>query len=117
MSKPCKALFLTHNRLFVSNSILIQIFCEAVVFCASQGKQCDVSVLNHNPDRNGNMHHLGKVEKWSISVYANRLFGSAAFITKCLLVRPAQSRAPDACCPHSSIYSERLRFIFLGRRW
>lgn len=114
MSKPCKALFLTHNRLFFSNSILIQIFCEAVVFCASQGKQCDVNILNHNPDRKGNMHHLcpGKVKKWFSSVYANRLFGSAG----CSLVRPALSRILDGCCLHSSSYSERLRFILLGRR-
>lgn len=115
MSKPCKALFLTHNRLFFPNSIMIHIFCEAVAFCASQGKQCNISVLNHSPDRKGNMHHLcpGKVEQWSSSGFSNRLFDSAGFITRC---RPAQSRVLDACCPHSSSYSERLRFIFLGRR-
>lgn len=103
---------------FFSSSILIHIFCEAVVFCASQGKQCNMSVLNHSPDRKENMHHLcpGKVEKWSSSGFANRLLDSAGFITRCSLVRPAQSGVLGAGCPHSSSYSERLRFIFLGRR-
>lgn len=102
----------TFFQTFNSNHV----FCEAVVFCASQGKQCNVSVLNHNPERKGNVHHVcpDKVEKWSSSGFANRFFDSAG--ARCSLVRPAQSRVLDVCCPHNSSSSERLRFIFLGRR-